>query len=61
MIIGIYTSQYQTPGFTGSSQSGEDDFKHGGCNRIPAQAGQPFFQPGPFGPGFKPNSTSPKA
>ena len=59
--IGIYTSQSQTPGFTGWSQSGEDDFTHGGCRRLPAQTGQPFFQPGPFGPGFKPNSTRPKA
>ena len=59
--IGIYTSQCQTPGFTGWSQSGEDDFTHSGCSCLPAQAGQPFFQPGPFGPGFTPNSRSPKA
>ena len=59
--IGISTSRCRTPGFRGWSQSGEDEFTHGGCHRLPAQAGQPFFQPGPFGPGFTPNSISPKA
>lgn len=57
----ISTSKCQTPGFTASSQSGEDDLSHGGCCCLAAQTGQPFFQPGPFGPGFKPHSMSPKA
>ena len=51
--LGIYTSQCQTPGFTGWSQSGEDDFTYGGCSRLPAQAGQSFFPARALRPWFQ--------